>query len=362
MRFGLAAASLLSASILATVSGAAFGAESGFRKVVFARGFDHPVLLTYAPGEPQTVYVLEQPGRVIRLRNGRRTVFLDIRQDVQYLGEQGLLGLAFDPRYASNRRVYVAYTSKSGHNVVERFRSNGRKALPSSRTFLLRERDPYGNHNGGNLVFGPDGRLYTSIGDGGYGGDPQNRAQNMRSSFGKLLALDVSAAKPSWEIAGLGLRNPWRFTFDRATGDLYIGDVGQETIEEVSFTSHSSAGLENYGWDIYEGSTLYQHGEGAPKHGVLVFPVFEYHHEEDRCSVTGGHVYRGRTLPAERGRYVFGDYCSGTVWSFKVVSGAAEDIRTERFEIVGLTSFGEDTSGELYAMAYTGIVYRLTNP
>ena len=360
MRFGLVAASLLVISILATVSGAALGAESPFRKVVFARGFDHPVLLTYAPGEPDTTYVLEQPGRVIRLRDGRRSVFLDVRDDVAYGGELGLLGLAFDPRYVVNARLYVAYTSKSGLNTVVRFRSNGLRALPATRTVLFAAKDPYDNHNGGHLVFGPDGLLYTSIGDGGYGGDPDNRAQNKRSPFGKLLTLDVSKPGARWKIAALGLRNPWRFSFDRATGDLYIGDVGQETIEEVNFTSHSSTGLENYGWDIYEGSTRYPHGEGAPKHGVLVFPVFEYRHAESRCSVTGGFVYRGRARPAVRGRYIFGDYCSGAVWSFRTVAGAAEDIRTEPFRIVGLTSFGEDTAGELYATSSNGVVYRLT--
>lgn len=363
MRPVLVAASLLSLSVVAAVSGSAHGAESTFRKVVFARGFDHPVLVTHAPGEPRALYVLEQPGRVIRFQGGRRTVFLDIRRQVQYLGEQGLLGLAFDPRYTGNRRFYVAYTSKSGHNIVARYRSDGRRAVVSSRTFLLRERDPYGNHNGGNLVIGPDGRLYTSIGDGGYGGDPQNRAQNMKSPFGKLLAFDVSVEKPTWTIAGLGLRNPWRFSFDRATGDLYIGDVGQETIEEVNFTSGSSTGLENYGWDIFEGSTRYQHGDSTLKQGVLVFPVFEYRHAKGGpCSVTGGFVYRGRARPELRGRYVFGDYCAGMLWSFRVESGAAVDLRTEPFQIVGLTSFGEDAAGEIYAMAYTGIIYRLTSP
>ena len=359
MRLGLIAGSLLSISILATTSGSALGAQSAFRKAVFARGFDHPVLLTYAPRERDTMYVLEQPGRVIRLRNGRRTVFLDIRESVQYLGEQGLLGFAFDPRYPSNRRFYVAYTSKSGNNTVVRYRSDGRRGVPASRTVLFEERDPYGNHNGGHLVFGPDGRLYTSIGDGGYGGDPENRAQNMRSPFGKLLALDVSKPTPTWKIAALGLRNPWRFSFDRATGDLYIGDVGQESVEEVNFTSWNSTGLENYGWDLYEGSRRY--ASGSPVRGVLVFPVFEYTHDRG-CSVTGGFVYRGRARPSERGRYVFGDYCLGTVWSFRVSSGAAEDVRTERFQIVGLTSFGEDAAGELYATASSGVVYRLSGP
>ena len=362
MRLGLVA-SLLAAAILAAASGSAGAAEATFRKVVFARGLDHPVLVTFAPGEPRAIYVLEQPGRVIRVQNGRRTVFLDIRKNVQYLGEQGLLGLAFDPSYTSNRRFYVAYTSKSGHNTVERFVARGGRAVVASRAIVFRVRDPYGNHNGGNLVFGPDRRLYTSIGDGGYGGDPQNRAQDPRSPFGKLLAFDVSDAKPTWAIAAFGLRNPWRFSFDRATGDLYIGDVGQETIEEVNFTSVASAGVENYGWDNFEGSSRYQHADAVLRHGVLVFPVFEYEHSKGGpCSVTGGFVYRGRAQPALRGRYIFGDYCSGTVWSLKVVSGAAEDVRVEPFEIVGLTSFGEDTAGELYAMAYTGIIYRLTKP
>jgi glucose/arabinose dehydrogenase len=360
MRFGLLAVSFAVVSILATVSGAAVGAEGAFRKVVFARGFDHPVLLTYATGEPDTMYMLEQRGRVIRLHDGRRSVFLDIRDDVEYGGELGLLGLAFDPRYVGNRRLYVAYTSKTGLNTVVRFRSDGQRALPETRTVLFAETDPYDNHNGGHLVFGPDRLLYTSIGDGGFGGDPDNRAQNMRSRFGKLLTLDVSKPGATWKVAGLGLRNPWRFSFDRVTGDLYIGDVGQETIEEVNFTSHSSTGLENYGWDIYEGSTRYPHGDSALKRGVLVFPIFEYRHAESRCSVTGGFVYRGSARPAARGRYIFGDYCSGVVWSFKTVAGGAEDVRTEPFRIVGLTSFGEDAAGELYATASNGVVYRLT--
>ena len=226
MRLGLAAVSVL-VVVVATISGSALGAESAFRKVVFARGFDNPVLLTHAPGEPRTVYVVEQPGRVIRVRNGRRTVFLDVRDRVEYGGEQGLLGLAFDPKYVSNRWLYVAYTSDSGRNTVARFRSDGAKAVPSSRKILLAVPDPYGNHNGGHLAFGADGLLYTSIGDGGSGGDPEDRAQNMESQFGKLLTLDPAKPGQGWSIAGLGLRNPWRFSFDRQTGDLYIGDVGQ---------------------------------------------------------------------------------------------------------------------------------------
>jgi glucose/arabinose dehydrogenase len=357
MRLRPFVAAALSIVALATVSGSALGAESAFRKVVYARGFDAPVLLTHAPGEPRTVYVVEQPGRVIRLRSGRRTVFLDIRDRVEYGGEQGLLGLAFDPGFASNRRFYVAYTSKTGHNTVARFRSDGAKAVPASRKLLLAVPDPYGNHNGGHLAFGPDRLLYTSIGDGGAGGDPENRAQNMQSQFGKLLTLDPSRPAAGWTIAALGLRNPWRFSFDRLTGDLYIADVGQGEIEEVSFTPRSSAGLENYGWDLYEGSQRFEDGRAGP--GELVFPVAEYSHSRG-CSITGGFVYRGSARASERGRYIYGDYCSGIVWSFRISEGAATGLRVEPFKVDSLSSFGENSAGELFAISHDGTIYRVT--
>ena len=345
------------AAVLLGVAGAASGAPQALRKAVYARGFDAPVLLTYAPGEPGTVYVVEQSGRVIRLRAGTRTVFLDVRSEVEYGGEQGLLGLAFHPSYARNRLLYVAYTSSGGRNTVARYRSNGTRALPSSRKVLLAVPDPYGNHNGGHLAFGPDGRLYTSIGDGGAGGDPEDRSQDMRSQFGKLLALDVSKPAPTWTIAALGLRNPWRFSFDRATGDLYIGDVGQSSVEEVDFAPRRSPGVENYGWDLYEGSRRFESGSQGP--GRLVSPVFEYGHDKG-CSVTGGYVYRGSARPSERGRYVFGDYCSGTIWSFRVSAGAAVDVREEPFEVSSLSSFGENSAGELFAVSLDGVIFRLS--
>jgi glucose/arabinose dehydrogenase len=332
--------------------------EADFRARVFARGLDSPVLLTYAPGESQVRYVVEQPGRVLRLQGSRRTVFLDIRGQVEYGGEQGLLGLAFHPKYRTNHLFYVAYTSRGGQNVVARFRSNGRAGVKSSRKILFAENDPYGNHNGGNLAFGPDGMLYTSIGDGGSGGDPENRAQNMSSPFGKLLRLDVDKAGAKWEIAGLGLRNPWRFSFDRATGDLYIGDVGQGSLEEIDFTPAQSPGLENYGWNLYEGSRRYKSGQASI--GELVFPVHEYGRSGGNCTVVGGYVYRGRAKPAERGRYVFGDYCTGIVWSLRIKAGAATSVRREPFRISSLSSFGEDEAGELYAISLDGTIYRIT--
>jgi glucose/arabinose dehydrogenase len=350
-------ASLVVGALLVASAGSSTAAESSFRRTVFARGFDSPVLLTYAPGEPRTSYVVEQSGKVIRLASGRRTVFLNVTNRIDFGGERGLLGLAFHPSYRSNRLFYVAYTSDDGRNVVARYRSNGRTAIASSRKVLLSVPDPYGNHNGGHVVFGPDRMLYTTIGDGGSGGDPEDRSQDMNSPFGKLLRLDVSRSGADWEIAGLGLRNAWRFSFDRATGDLYIGDVGQNAVEEVDFTPRESSGLENYGWDLYEGSQRFEPGEPGP--GRLVFPIFEYG-RDDGCTVIGGFVYRGRARPADRGRYLFGDYCSGTIWSFRVSSGRARNLRTERFRIEGLTSFGEGPSGELYAVAQGGTIYRVS--
>jgi glucose/arabinose dehydrogenase len=343
--------------VVATVAGSASGAESVFRRAVYTRGFDDPVLLTYAPGEPTTVYVVEQPGRVIRLRNGRRTVFLDIRSLVQYGGEQGLLGLAFDPGYKQNRRFYVAYTSASGRNTVVRYRSDRTKAITSRRAVLLAVPDPYGNHNGGHLAFGRDGLLYTTIGDGGSGGDPEDRAQNMSSQFGKLLTLDPSRAAAGWTIAALGLRNAWRFSFDRATGDLYIGDVGQGSREEVDFTPRASPGIENYGWNRYEGSQRYDARDPGP--GRLVFPVAEYG-RDNGCTVIGGYVYRGSARPSERGRYVYGDYCSGTIWTFRISGGKATDQRREPFSVSNLSSFGENAAGELFAVSLDGVIYRIS--
>jgi glucose/arabinose dehydrogenase len=350
-------AAALSLLALSTVSGSALAGETALRKAVLARGFDNPVLLTYAPGEPGTVYVVEQTGRVIRLRSGRRTVFLDLRSRVDYGGERGLLGLAFDPRYATNKRFYVAYTSTSGRNTVDRFRSNGVRAVPSSRKTLLAVPDPYGNHNGGHVAFGPDGLLYTTIGDGGSGGDPEDRSQNPQSQFGKLLTLDPARPNAGWSIAALGLRNAWRFSFDRSTGDLYLGDVGQGAREEVNFTPRESPGTENYGWNRYEGSQRYS--EGAPGPGQLVFPVAEYG-RADGCTVVGGYVYRGSARPADRGRYVYGDFCSGIIWSFRIASGEATEPRREPFRVESLSSFGENARGELFAVSLDGTIYRLS--
>jgi glucose/arabinose dehydrogenase len=295
------------------------------------------------------LYVVEQEGR-IRILQGRRITgtLLDIRSRVVCCGEQGLLSVAFHPRYARNGRYYVYYTAPANRVVEYR----GRRAL---RT-LLNVADPYSNHNGGQLVFGPDGRLYVGMGDAGSGGDPENRAQNPDSPFGKLLAIDVDRRGARWQTVGLGLRNPWRFSFDRARGDLYIGDVGQNAWEEVDFTPRRSPGLENYGWDVYEGRA--RHEDKAPSGGRLVFPIAVYP-LGGHCAVVGGFVYRGRAVPGARGRYFYGDNCSGAVWSLRVVGARAREVRRERFTLEGLSSFGENNRGELFAVTLGGRLYQL---
>jgi glucose/arabinose dehydrogenase len=354
---------LVLAGTLAVVAGSAAGSDTGqaaqsaFRKTFVMRAFEAPVLVTHAPGDPRAIYVVEQSGRIMRVASGRRTVFLDVRRLVDFGGERGLLGLAFHPRYAKNRIFYVAYTTSS-QNVVARYRSRGTRALPGSARILLQVDDPYGNHNGGHLAFGKDGLLYTSIGDGGAGGDPEDRAQNPDSQFGKLLTLNVSQPNAQWQIAALGLRNPWRFTFDRANGDLYIGDVGQNAVEEIDYTPRRSPGLENYGWDAFEGTNRFEDTELGP--GRLVAPIYQYTHDVGGCTVIGGYVYRGKARPSERGRYIFGDYCSGIVWSLRVRNGKATGVRREPFRLEGLTSFGENTAGELFATTEVGEIYRVT--
>ena len=350
---------LLLGVLVATLAGSASAAESAFRRVVVARGLDAPVQVTAPRNEARRLYVVEQRGtiRVIDRGKLRAGFFLDVRDRITSGGEQGLLGLAFDPKYATNRFIYVNYTDERGDTRVVRYTTNGTRALPASARELLRVDQPYANHNGGGLAFGPDGYLYVGTGDGGAGGDPENRAQNMQSLLGKMLRLDVRRPGSEPEIVGLGLRNPWRYSFDRLTGDLYIGDVGQGDREELSYTPRESPGLENYGWDVFEGSLRFEEKVAGP--GELVFPVFEYGRNRG-CSVVGGFVYRGRARTSERGRYTLGDYCSGIVWSFRVVGGKAGAVRTEKFRIPSLTSFGEDAAGELYATSHEGTVFRLS--
>ena len=320
----------------------------------YVTGLDSPLHVAAPRGERGRIYVVEQPGRIVVVENGavREQPFLDIRPLVRSGGEQGLLSVAFHPGYASNRRFYVNYTDRNGDTNVVEYRSNGTTALPNTARRLLFVRQPYANHNGGQLAFGPDGRMWVGMGDGGSGGDPENRAQNMRSLLGKLLSINV--ATKGVRIEALGVRNPWRFSFDRRTGDLWVGDVGQNAWEEIDFLPRRSPGLENFGWDAYEGRARF---ESKPiSRGRLIRPIAVYG-RNDGCSVTGGFVYRGTAVPAAAGRYFYGDFCSGIVWSLK--RGSRPLVRRESFRVPSLASFGEDAAGELYAVSLSGTVYRL---
>jgi glucose/arabinose dehydrogenase len=317
-----------------------------------------PLHVTAPRSEPGRIYVVEQDGRIRVVQNRRVRTFLDISGRVSSGGERGLLSVAFHPSYRTNRRLYVNYTDNNGNTRVVEYRSNGTRALPGTARQLLLVRQPYPNHNGGQLAFGPDGYLYVGMGDGGAGGDPENRAQNLGDRLGKLLRLNVNRRGARWEIVGYGLRNPWRFSFDRANGDLYIGDVGQNAWEEVDYLPRNSPGLENYGWDVYEGRAMYEDKQPNPA-GRLVAPIHVYRNGGGECSVTGGFVYRGRATPGLRGRYIFGDFCSGRIWTLRVVDGRATDVRQERIRVSSLSSFGEDARGELYATSLQGGVYRI---
>jgi glucose/arabinose dehydrogenase len=327
-------------------------APGSYRFTEVVSGLDSPVNVTSAPGDSRRLYVVEQAGRIRIVQGGRITgTFLDIRSRVVCCGEQGLLSVAFHPRYARNGRYYVNYTAPANRVVEYR----GRRAV---RT-LLNLTDPYSNHNGGQNMFGPDGRLYVGTGDSGGGGDPNDNAQNLGSRFGKLLAINVDRRGAGWQTVGYGLRNPWRFSFDRQTGDLYIGDVGQNSWEEVDFTPRRSPGVQNYGWDVYEGRARFESKARNPR-GRLVFPVVVYPLGSGHCAVVGGFVYRGSAVPGARGRYFYGDNCSGTIWSLRIVRGRARDVRRESFSIPNISSFGQDGAGELYAVGLRGTLYKLT--
>ena len=333
------------------------------RLVEVVSGLASPVHVAATAGEPDRLYVVEQAGRIRVVENGRlrREAFLDIRELVESGGEQGLLSVAFHPRYASNRRFYVDYTDTNGDTRMVEYRADraGRRALEESARVLLAVDQPYANHNGGQLAFGPDRRLYVGMGDGGGGGDPENRAQDLGSLLGKLVRLDVDQATPEAEIAAYGLRNPWRFSFDRANGDLYLGDVGEQEWEEIDYVSEFGRELENFGWDVFEGNETFEDKEPNPQ-GRIVPPLAVYSHD-DGCSVTGGFVYRGSRMPLLRGRYFYGDYCSGTVWSLRVRDGKPAGLRREPFEVASLSSFGEDAHGELYLVSHTGSIFRLSS-
>jgi glucose/arabinose dehydrogenase len=315
------------------------------------------VYVASPPGDPR-LFIVERTGRVLIRRGGRilRRPFLDLRGQVSTGSEQGLLSIAFAPDYATSRRFVVNYTNPAGDTRVVLYRARAGDpdaADQASRRVLLRIDQPYSNHNGGQVQFGPDGLLYVGTGDGGSAGDPEERAQDPASPLGKMLRLDVEDPSPRVETYAIGLRNPWRFSFDRATGALWIGDVGQGAREEIDRLEPDAPAGANFGWDVYEGSSPFEPDGLALADTVR--PVAEYSHDEG-CSVTGGYVYRGEDVPALRGQYVFADYCSSTMWRMPARGGSPR-----RLPFPGppaLASFGEDARGELYVTSLEGGVWR----
>ncbi len=332
-------------------------------------GLTSPTDLQNANDGSGRLFIVEQPGRIRSLLNGQLLAapFLDLSDRVgSRSSEQGLLGLAFHPRFSENGYFYVNYTDRDGHTQIARFKANGAVADPASEMRLLSERQPFANHNGGALAFGPEGYLYIGLGDGGSAGDPYDNAQSFGTWLGKILRIEVDTVDTPYrvpvdnpfgeqrlkEIWALGLRNPWRFSFDRLTGDLWIGDVGQNQWEEINFVRAGTPGGLNFGWNKVEGNHPYQ----SSHQPEFTAPVAEYPHGAE-CSVTGGYVYRGAALPEWQGIYFYGDYCSGKIWGLpSPPSGPPQLLFETSFRI---STFGEDEAGELYVADYSGAIYRL---
>jgi glucose/arabinose dehydrogenase len=349
-------------------------AEVDFKPVFTSLELNQPVLMVSAFDDSQRLFVVEQGGyiKVFQTKDAqpRGDVFLDVNEATnnRFLkgGEQGLLGLAFDPKFQSNGFFYVNYTASSPRRtVISRFMvnsSNPNQADPKSEKVLIEIPQDYANHNGGMIAFGPDGHLYIGMGDGGSGGDPKNRAQDGLSLLGKMLRIDRNGQVPKDnpfvgnddvrdEIWAIGLRNPWRFSFDRQTGTLWAADVGQNAVEEINIIAEG----ENYGWRWYEGSQNYTRDQ-PPKDQDFIEPVFEYGHSKGR-SVTGGYVYRGTEFPALQGQYFFGDFVTGKMWSLSSDTFKA----TVLPQLANPSGFGEDQNGELYVLSYGGNVYQIVD-
>ena len=346
-----------------------------------ASGFFRPVYVTHANDDSNRLFVLEQGGKIIIVDNGfvGNQPFLDISSlltwDVNADGgtgytERGLLGLAFHPEYVDNGQFFVFYTDTEGATVVARYQvsTDPHIADASSAEIILKVSQPYANHNGGHIDFGPDGYLYIALGDGGAANDPLGAGQNKDILLGSILRIDVDSDSPyaipadnpfvdsvAPEVWAYGVRNPWRISFDRASGDMYFGDVGQNLWEEINFQPADSMGGENYGWNAYEASQVFNGGVPAEE---TVFPIAEYNHDLG-CSITSGYIYRGETLPDFDGVFFYGDWCTGNVWaSYRDVSGTWQSslFTQTAFQIA---AFGEDEAGELYIVDYSGDLYRI---
>jgi glucose/arabinose dehydrogenase len=319
--------------------------------------FENPVYVTAPPGDSDRLFVVERPGTIRIVKNGRvnSTPFLDIRSRVSCCGERGLLSMAFAPDYAQSRRFYVYFTENSGDVRIFEYRASGdadRADAGSARAILRVGHRRFPNHNGGQLQFGPDGLLYAGTGDGGGTGDPFRSAQNARSRLGKILRINPASRRVT--VYSRGLRNPFRFSFDRTTGDIAIGDVGQDAVEEIDFKRRGRARGANFGWSVFEGNRRFRGGRvsGHDK------PVIQHTHSAGWCSIIGGYVVRDRASELF-GRYVYGDFCKGRLYSARLGSGGARGVRSEGVSVPNLSSFGEDADGHVYAASLDGAVYRL---
>ncbi len=357
------ALSVIVAGCIAATCGGSDAASSpfSFSWTQVATGFPSPVFVTSAPGDPDTLYVVEQPGEIKIVQGGTITgTFLDIRNIVESGGERGLLSMAFSPQYATNHLFYVSYTNLQGNSRVAVYHSSGGIGDPSSGQSLLELHQPYKNHNGGQLQFDNRGYLYIGFGDGGSSGDPQEHAQDMSSDLGKLLRSHTTTPDRHWKIVALGLRNPWRFSFDPANDNLWIGDVGQATWEEVDFRAAAKLDtLANYGWSHYEGNSVFNPAHTLSSAGELTWPVLAYGHVNGKCAIMGGDVYRGSAIPVAQGRYFYGDYCSGAISSFTTGPRGRTSPAMPSGNVPALSGFGTNGHGDLFALSLKGQIYEL---
>jgi glucose/arabinose dehydrogenase len=330
-----------------------------------ATGLNRPTFVGAAPGDDGALWVLEQPGRVLRVAGGNRRVALDYSDRVRTGAEQGLLGIAFHPDFASNGRLFLHWSERQqGDTRVAELRLRDDGTIdPAPVRMLLEVEQPEENHNGGQLAFGPDGRLYLGLGDGGGAFDPHGNGQRREGMLGKIVSVNVDAEEPRWRTELYGLRNPWRFSFDVGLGEIWIADVGQDGFEEVNrVLLEPDEPPKNLGWSAYEGTEPVDDGPELAVDGEVIWPVAVYTHE-DGCSITGGPVYAGVKLPKLSRRYVYGDYCSGTIWSLEAAPGGkAEDVRRERARVPQLTHIGTDSDGELVFASGSGALYRAVRP
>lgn len=341
-------------------------AKSGttFRVSAAVKGLQAPIWVGHAPGDASGLWVAQQGGQLLRVNKGKKSVKLTIAARTDAEGEQGLLGVAFLPSYARSKLVVLHSTNLKGDTRVELWKVGSSAKKGKLVRTLLKQKQPFGNHNGGQLAFGSGNTLYLGLGDGGSGDDPQRNGQNLKTKLGKILSATVTPTnKPSWKVAAYGLRNPWRFWFDPQGNELWVADVGQNEIEEIDRVPLDGATPPNLGWSVFEGGLRDPAGDDALSgNGDLIWPVITYRHDDEGgCSVTGGEIYRGSAIPALKGRYVYGDFCSGTLWSVEpdATGTGVGPLRRETATVGQLSSFGTDSAGELYATSLSGTVYKL---